>query len=378
MIRVSIIVQLILVVNLSAATVINQELESVQVIFRHGDRTPTDREIYPKFGDTSYYDKLGYGQLTDRGKVREYRLGQFLRHRYDGFLDKIYHYHQVYAISSDFDRAKMSLHLVLLGLYAPVIPSEDQIHLNVIPTYYTPHNVDMLLQPTNCPMYSTEIDTVKNSELYKDTMIKHEELFAYLAENTGFNMTSRAVLETTALYQLLTSQDSMNLIPPSWATNDVREEIVEVTKVGYDLLSYTPKLRRLFAGGLIQEFVNNLNLKSNSNTPKMFLYSGHDLNVGAVSRAHGLNQPEIPLYGSAIILEKYRSKNGKEYVQLWLWTGVTEELVELKIPKCLKNCQLDKYEKIMKDVFPTKEENDCLWDITSKEDLRSYYDERWF
>lgn len=33
-------------------------------IFRHGDRTPSKAEIYPKLPHNPIYDTLGYGQLT--------------------------------------------------------------------------------------------------------------------------------------------------------------------------------------------------------------------------------------------------------------------------------------------------------------------------
>lgn len=34
-------------------------------IFRHGDRTPSKLEIYPKAPYNPIYESLGYGQLTD-------------------------------------------------------------------------------------------------------------------------------------------------------------------------------------------------------------------------------------------------------------------------------------------------------------------------
>lgn len=38
------------------------ELQSVAILFRHGERTP--EEVYPKYGDTKDYRELGLGQLT--------------------------------------------------------------------------------------------------------------------------------------------------------------------------------------------------------------------------------------------------------------------------------------------------------------------------
>lgn len=41
---------------------IRAELQSVAILFRHGERTP--EEVFPKYGDTKDYRELGLGQLT--------------------------------------------------------------------------------------------------------------------------------------------------------------------------------------------------------------------------------------------------------------------------------------------------------------------------
>lgn len=77
-----------------------------------------------------------------------YELGKFLRERYDGFLSAHYKSDDVYAYSSDKDRTKMSLQLVLAGLY----PTTDQAIWNKnlmwspVPYTYTPRQFDILLR----------------------------------------------------------------------------------------------------------------------------------------------------------------------------------------------------------------------------------------
>lgn len=53
------------------------------------------------------------------GKQRHYKLGQWFRERYDGFLPSKYNYHDIYVRSTDVDRTLMSAASNLAGLYPP-------------------------------------------------------------------------------------------------------------------------------------------------------------------------------------------------------------------------------------------------------------------
>lgn len=87
--------------------------------------------------------------------MREYSIGKMLRQRYNDFLGDLYHPKDVYARSTDIDRTKMSLYLVLAGLYPP--SKEQNWNSNLpwlaIPTHYAPERVDNLLRPQACPMF---------------------------------------------------------------------------------------------------------------------------------------------------------------------------------------------------------------------------------
>jgi prostatic aicd phosphatase len=52
--------------------------------------------------------------------MREFALGKFFRQRYDNFLGKIYTPDLLEGLSSDVNRTKMSLQLVLAGMFPPV------------------------------------------------------------------------------------------------------------------------------------------------------------------------------------------------------------------------------------------------------------------
>ncbi|XP_076749008.1 venom acid phosphatase Acph-1 [Xylocopa sonorina] len=345
-------------------------LESVQVVFRHGDRTPTKEEIYPKLPHNPVYDSLGYGQLTEVGKIREYRLGTILRQRYGKFLGDVRNYNDVYAVTTDYDRTKMSLQLVLSGLY----PS-DQTHLNAIPIIYVPKIVDTTMLPVSCPIYLKELKRIKNSAIVHTLLSKYTDLFEYLSKNTGLDMSSDPLLATSTLYHFLTSQKSMKIPVPEWASDDVQKRMEKIVMLDYEIQSYTTSMKRMYGGHLIKEFIQNMNFKgnANANTPKMFLYSGHELNVAAFAKAHGFILPAIPAYGSAIIVEKWQNSAGQQFVQMLHWTGVTETLLPYIIHKCGNMCPYDKYVQLVQDVIPTNEESNCLWNTITKDSLRLYY-----
>lgn len=57
----------------------------VQVLFRHGDRTPEYAYANDPYQNESTWAE-GWGQLTETGQRQEYELGVYLRSRYGNFL----------------------------------------------------------------------------------------------------------------------------------------------------------------------------------------------------------------------------------------------------------------------------------------------------
>lgn len=56
---------------------------------------------------------------------------------------------------------------------------------------------------------------------------------------------------------------------------------------------------------------------------KAFLFGCHEINVAAVANALGMDEPAIPEYGSAIILETHRDNMKAYYVRVRYMTIVT-------------------------------------------------------
>lgn len=58
-----------------------------------------------------------------------------------------------------------------------------------------------------------------------------------------------------------------------------------------------------------------------------------------------------------------------------LWTGVTEKWITYFIPGCGRICPAYKYVNLMRqrNVIPTDDEMNCLWNSVTKDDLQKYY-----
>ena len=85
--------------------------------------------------------------------MREYTLGRFLRERYGDFLGELYIPDEVSALSSDYDRTKMSLQLVLAGLYPPNHTVErwnQNLNWQPIPARYLRRYEDNFFLPEDC------------------------------------------------------------------------------------------------------------------------------------------------------------------------------------------------------------------------------------
>ena len=83
-------------------------------------------------------------------------------------------------------------------------------------------------------------------------------------------------------------------------------------------MSETEDLKRLVAGFMIEEFLNNIkNSESNNTKRKMYFYSAHDSNVALFARAHNfMNIPANPDYGSTVIVEKLKGNDNKVYIRV--------------------------------------------------------------
>ena len=93
-------------------------LKLLQIVHRHGDRTPLSFTPNDPFKDEKYWPQ-GFGQLTNHGKYRMFKRGQFIRDAYNDYLGDGYSPRDVFTRSSISDRCIESVSCLLSGAYPP-------------------------------------------------------------------------------------------------------------------------------------------------------------------------------------------------------------------------------------------------------------------
>ncbi|KYM76739.1 Venom acid phosphatase Acph-1 [Atta colombica] len=341
------------------------ELILVNVVFRHGDRTPDNngREMFPNdpYINYSFYP-TGLGQLTIEGKKHEYRLGKFLRSRYNDFLGSLYVPKLVVARSSDFERTKMSLQLVLASLFPPRNLQRWSPLLNwqPIPTLYTPRIDDNIILSDECPQYLEEYNRILNSPEGQAKIGEFKDLMGNLTRLTGKNIQS--LEEFYYLYHTFVAESSLGLPLPEWAYDYFPYgPLFDGIVAAYNISNFTPLIRRLYAGPMIRAMTDNMIAAQNPNAApntKIYLYSGHETNIASMLHSFGVYKPHVPEYSSAVILELQQIQQ-EYYVKLVYYQGIPPTIKDLTIPGCDTLCPFDKYLDLIDDLIPSDEEMIC-------------------
>ncbi|EZA53020.1 hypothetical protein DMN91_002944 [Ooceraea biroi] len=359
---------ILLIICLNAIVIANcakPDLKLVNVVFRHGDRTPnSDREMFPNDPHLNYsFYPTGLGQLTLNGKKREYKLGQVLRKRYNTFLGSLYRPRIVVARSSDFDRTKMSLQLVLAALFPPKgIQQWDRLlNWQPIPTSYIPRVDDNLFLTDECPQYLNEYNRVLNLPQIKAKINGFSDFMSDLTRLTGKKI--ETTLDMFLLYHTFVAESSLGLSLPKWAYDYFPHgRLLDGVVAEYDITNFTPLLRRLYAGPMIRSMTDNMIAAQNLNAPdaKIYLYSGHETNIASLLHAFNVyvQEPHVPEYSSAIILELYQIDE-EHYVKLLYYRGIPPIIKELRIPGCEVFCPFEKYLDLIEKLIPSDNEMVC-------------------
>ncbi|EFN60534.1 Lysosomal acid phosphatase [Camponotus floridanus] len=341
------------------------KLRLVSVIFRHGDRTvdPNVDESYPNdpYKDYGYYP-YGNGQLTNVGKKRVHQLGLMLKNRYNSFLGNMYYQPYIYARSTMFPRTKMSLLLVFAALYPPTDMQKWNPLLLWQPVDFTYINIthDQLLFPIQCPVYIRLYnDMVENNITVKEKIAKFAGIMKELSIYTGKNMTT--MFHLNLLYQTLLAEESFGLHLPKW-TQDLfpNGALLDAAILQFNLFSYGTLLNKLNGGILLRRIINDMNEVINGTLKdrKLNLFSGHDINVAAISHALNIFCEHVPQYTSSIIIELHE-KNSKFFVKVVHYLGIPPIIIEKRIPGCEILCPYDKFIQLTLTSTATNEELEC-------------------
>ncbi|CAH0548759.1 unnamed protein product [Brassicogethes aeneus] len=326
----------------------NDTLVAVQMLYRHGDRTPVI--VYPNDPYKDFvYRETGPGQLTNKGKERQYKLGQWLRNRYNGFLPSKYSNSDIKIFTDDEDRCFMSAMSNLAGLYPP---KGQQIWNKDIKWQPIPVRFNLTLHvPDNCPVY-TKLYQEAQEEEFKKIKGKNEDLLEYISKNSGRNITD--------FYGLMTINDPLNcehllgLKLPEWTDAYYPEPSQQWGAIFMGLGVHSGKLARFTVGPILQNILEHFeNIKE-----KMIMYSSHDNSLAQLVYSLHPSYPKfLPEFASVAILELWQNKNGK-YVKFTLKRN--NNIEELNIKNCGLKCSLNKFKALVKPLAASLEKREQL------------------
>ncbi|XP_018561726.1 prostatic acid phosphatase-like isoform X2 [Anoplophora glabripennis] len=352
-----------ILVSIQAKPLEGRQLELLHVVMRHGIRTPASTYPNDPYVNHTFYP-VGWGQLTNEGKVQLYDIGKFLRERYGDFLGNHYSPDLYYTQSTDVDRTKASMQLVNAGLWPPEETQKwGPIDWQPIPIYSEPLDQDMLLLVRKpCAQYHIERDKVINSEEVKNLFKYYEPLFKELTEVTGQNVTDFDGVQD--VFSTLQAEEAFNLTLPEWIQQYYPDRMLEPTTFSFVLNAYNDKMNRLKGGVLLKKLLEDWRSKADGTISpsirKAFLYGGHDSTISNIMSTLKIWDPQIPGYGVTILFELWKDLATDKYgVEIYLRNSTSVPPHKMTLPGCDTFCPLEKLVTLTKDVIPEKWEEEC-------------------
>lgn len=341
----------------------DSSLKLVNVLYRHGDRTPTDDFPTDKWGS---FWKDGLGQLTNTGKLQQYHLGQYLRGRYGNILNKTYNREEISVRCTDVDRTLMSAYCNLAGLYPPEKEQEWDPNLiwQPIPVHTVPVEEDFLLSSDAvCPKYDELLKNWEASPEATEVMEKGKVFFDFLSNKTGHE--TRTIYKVSDTYDILWIQNLYNLSLPDWADNATLKKLFEYRVMDFDWSYKTDEMRRLRGGSFVGEIIKNMEEKIGGKIPakKMFMYSAHDMTIIAVTKTLGIYNDIFPPYIATLLFELHEDNNTHSIKILYRnstkFGNTSHEPYELKLKDCPSPCPLEKFKQLTAHMVPDDIVKEC-------------------
>ncbi|KAL5278624.1 hypothetical protein ACFFRR_003323 [Megaselia abdita] len=344
-------------------------LQLLHIVFRHGARTPADTYPLDPYVNETFYPN-GWGQVTNSGKDKLYKMGIWMHDRYGKFLGE-YTPDSVHAQATGVSRTHVSMQTVLAGLYRPRGSALDwnrSLNWLPIPVYsQTLEEDSLLLVRTPCPRYYEARDDVYNLPEIDAAHKKYEEMMKELSDHTGKHIANAE--DVADVFTTLLAEKEFGLTLPDWTKSFYPKKMQELTDLSYLINVYTEEMQRIKGGPFLKKMVNEMVQKANSTLKpadrKLYIYTGHDSTVVNILMALKVWPNEFPNYAIQAYFELHKSKEGNYYVEIYMRNAVKGEPVPLTLPGCDFKCPLDKLIELTKPVIPENWEEVCKAKDTS-------------
>ncbi|XP_052804852.1 prostatic acid phosphatase-like [Mya arenaria] len=346
-----------------------ETLRLVNLVYRHGDRSPI--EIFPK--DVNQIEKWpqGLGWLSKIGMKQHYALGQLLKTRYidTGFMKEEYRRYEISIESSDEDRCLMSAYSNLAGMYPP---DDDQkfnhdIPWQPIPVHTRPAYEDnMLNMGEACPRYDELLEKTMETFAIQEEEKRNKMFYQYLGNVSGWDHEN--ISNIWRIADTLYCEKSHNLTVNTWAdqkwnnTQTVFEKLRKLENFQFTLLYNGSEMSMLKGGPLLGRYIENMKNKMQflNVATRMYMYSGHDTTVAALLSALGLFNDVSPQYTATVVVELHEDPSKSFYVNIFYKNQTyNDKFVPLTLPGCAFDCPFDQFVKLTKGAVPTDWKRQC-------------------
>ncbi|XP_032676118.1 venom acid phosphatase Acph-1-like [Odontomachus brunneus] len=325
------------------------KLRFISMLFRQGDRMLDD--ITGQFQTNESYYPDSDGLLTDVGKRRAYELGKFLREKYNNFLGDVYFIHNVVARSTAFIRNKMTLQLILAGLYPPIHPKQkwhQKLNWQPFDISFVSLKKDALLMPHLCSKFHNVYKSIEETQSAQQQIKQLDDVIQTFSTYTK-NMTKLKDLYN--LYHVLTTYETVGR---GVSTKLLKDAVL----LYYKMCSFSKVMKKINGGTMLYRIIHDANDVINQGLDRRVnLFVGNDLNVVALLNALDIFDNEIPPFTTGVIVELYE-KNKQHFVRILRYFGdVPPVLVKQKVFNCTELCPFNKFVQKTREITNTDDEH---------------------
>lgn len=347
------------------------QLRMVTVLYRHGDRSPV--KAYPTDPYQESVWPQGFGQLTQIGMQQHFKLGEFLRTRYTGFLSEPYTRYEIAVRSTDYDRTLMSAESNLAGLYPP--NGTQVFHPGLIwqpiPIHTVPQDQERLLSfpLSNCASYERLMNETEKTEVFNNMTKTYADFLEMVRNKTG--VTSTSIESIWSIHDTLFCEKQHGLPPPDWVTPEVMSTLQFLKNFGFQIMFGVYKREeksRLQGGLLLDQIIKNFTAAASlqaSGQLKMIMYSAHDTTIVALQEALHVYNGLQPPYASCHIMELHQDNESFSVEIYYRNDSSVADPYPLTIPGCAQRCPLEDFIRLTRSVIPTDWDKECTMNTTS-------------
>ena len=192
-----------------------------------------------------------------------------------------------------------------------------------------------------CQKYLEDLQTLKDSPEFQKINEKYEDLYSYLSENSGLNISEVGNVET--LFNTLYIEYLYNLTLPDWTEKVFPQPMKAIADFSFSVPCYNQNLARLkigkkkfnltflfwfkkkintylffILGPLISDIHTHMKKKIEGKLKpnrRAWIYSAHDTTIANVLKGLNVFEVHSPPYSSLILIE-LKKKNNQHFVEV--------------------------------------------------------------